>query len=93
MVSYVFQWAKSILIIYFDAQIVPDLLFLTTSVSFLLASSFVDHSFLEKKIFLAHLVLFLPKDVLQREEVKGGIFMWDLGTPRAQAWLLQGLGD
>ena len=40
MVSYVFQWAKSILIIYFDAQIVPDLLFLTTSVSFLLASSF-----------------------------------------------------
>ena len=62
MVSYVFLWAKSILIIiYFDAQRAPDLLFLTTSVSFLLASSFVDHSLLEKKIFQAHLVLFLPK--------------------------------
>lgn len=53
-----FQWAKSVLIIiYLHAQIVPDLLFLTASVSFLLALSFFDHSLLGKKGFPAHLVL------------------------------------
>ena len=63
MVSCVFQWAKSILIIIdFDAQIVPDLLDLL----FLLLCPFdlPHHSLIIlfwKKMFQAHLVLFLPK--------------------------------
>ena len=64
MGSSVIQWIKSMLIIYFDAQIVPVLLVEALPTYFCVLLTCSHHSLIIlfwQKMFQAHLVLFLPR--------------------------------